>query len=139
MRDFRKSLILVVILLTAITITYASDWCGSFSIRAGRTDSDCDIESNLKTLFMYGGSFEMWYKNVVSIGPYVYFSQLHSGPLDPSIVQGTWSYPDHANYRAYIAGLDLKARIRPDWKYINVYFPDQFISRIAPYVDGGAG
>lgn len=91
---------------------------------------------------MFGASYELWYKDVLSIGPYVYFSQLQSGPLKYSLADDAeypWVYPDHANFKTYIAGLDLKARFRPKWDWINIRFPGKFIDRIAPYADGGAG
>jgi len=125
-------------MLSLVSLAFAvNDWCGTFSVRGGRTDPSCDIESPGKTLFMFGTSFELWYKDIISIGPYVYFSQLHGGPLGAS--GDLWSYPDYANFRTYITGADLKARFRPQWNWINVQFPGHFISRIAPYIDGGAG
>ena len=139
MRGFSKTIIFVVLMLFAIGISYASDWYGSFTVRGGRTDPECDIESEWKTFWMFGASYEFWYKDIVSIGPYVYFSRLQGGPLSPSISGGTWSYPDNSNFKSYIAGADVKARFRPNWKWINLRFPDKFINRVAPYVDGGAG
>lgn len=133
MKEFHKLVVILAFLLFMVTSLLASDWCGSFTVRGGRTDPECDIESPWKTLFMFGASYEMWYKEVLSIGPYVYFSQLHSGPLDES------NWDEDPNFRTYIAGLDVKARFRPNWKWSNIWFPDHFISRIAPYVDGGAG
>ncbi len=139
MTDFRRSSLFIVLLLLIVSAGYAADWCGTVSVRGGRCDPECDIESPYKSLFMFGGSFEMWYKDLISIGPYMYYSQLHSGPLGASVYSGSWNYPEYANFRTYIAGLDLKARVRPKWDPINIRFPGHFIDRIAPYVDGGVG
>jgi len=130
-------LIIMLLAITSFALAASGDWCGTFSIRGGRTDPSCDIESPGKTLFMFGTSFELWYKDFISVGPYVYFSQLHSGPVNES----HWDENDITtqNFRTYIAGLDVKARIRPKVDWMNILFPGKFIDRIAPYIDGGAG
>lgn len=132
-------LIIMLLAIASFALAASGDWCGTFSIRGGRTDPSCDIESPGKTLFMFGTSFDLWYKDIVSIGPSVFFTQLHSGPIGASLYSGTWEYPEYANFRAYIAAVDLKARFRPKWDWINIQFPDHFIDRIAPYIEGGAG
>lgn len=133
MKDFQKPFLIILMLAFLGTAFAMSDWCGTFSIRGGRTDPSCDIESPGKTLFMFGTSFELWYKDFISIGPYVYFSQLHSGPVSET------NWDENPNFRTYIAGLDVKARIRPKVDWMNIRFPGHFIDRIAPYIDGGAG
>jgi outer membrane protein OmpA-like peptidoglycan-associated protein len=132
MKSLQRTIGLILILLAiASACLAADDFNRTMTIRVGRTDSECDIESPGKTLFMFGGSYELWYKEVVSVGPYVYFSQLHGGPHDHTAAD--------PNFRSYVAGLDLKARFRPKWDWINVRMPGFFISRIAPYVNGGFG
>ncbi len=138
MKYYQKPIIILLLMFVMISVCYAaSDWNRSATVMIGRCDPQCDIESPGKSLFMFGGSYEFWYKDIVSIGPYVYFSQLHSGPIDET----NWVDDDIStrNFRSYIAGLDIKARFRPDWDWINVRMPGYFISRIAPYVNAGVG
>lgn len=138
MKDYQKPIIIILLMFVMISVCYAaSDWSRSATVRVGRCDSECDIESPGKSLFMFGGSYEFWYNDIVSIGPYLYFSQLHSGPINET----NWDDDDIStrNFRSYIAGLDVKVRFRPNWDWINVRMPGYFISRIAPYINAGVG
>jgi outer membrane protein OmpA-like peptidoglycan-associated protein len=138
----RLRLLLVILLLAGITAKChaSSDWYNTISVRLGRTGADCDVESTEKSLAMFGGQYEIWYNNLFSIGPYFYLSQLHGG-------KRSWDYtvnPDQTDpilrgFRAYVAGLDIKLKFRPHWDWSNIMLPDHSISRIAPYVNAGAG
>ncbi len=131
MRDFRKSITLVVLLLVFITTGFSIT--NTFSVRGGRTVSDTDIPSGQRSLFMFGGSYEAWFTDYASLGGYAYFSQLNGGPYDGG------NPPKPPNFRTYIAGGDIMVRIRPTWKYCNAYFSHGMIRRIAPYVHTGFG
>lgn len=137
MLSIRKPLFITLLLIVLSVSLLASDWSRTASVRFGRCEADADIKSPGKSLFMFGGSYEFWYKDVVSVGPYVYFSQLHAGPMNET----HWVDNDIStrNFRTYIAGLDVKLRFRPNWRWINLWYPDHFISRVAPYVYAGGG
>jgi hypothetical protein len=82
MKEHLKPCILILVFLALTALGYAAgDWNRTVTVKYGRTDPDCDVESPGKSLAMFGGQYEFWYDNLFSIGPYVYFSQLHSGPL----------------------------------------------------------
>lgn len=133
MRENRKSIALVILLFVFITTAFSITH--TFSVKGGRTMSQCDIPSERRSLFMFGGSYEAWFTDYASLGVYPYFSQLNGGPYQyPANVPA-----DEKNFRAYIAGADLLLRIRPTWKYCNLYFETGLVKRIAPYVHVGFG
>lgn len=133
MRDIQRSIALVIILLSFITIGFSITH--TFTIKGGRTVADCDYPTAGRSLFMFGGSYEAWFTDYVSLGVYPYFSQLNGGPYNGG------NPPLDPNFRTYIAGADLLVRLRPTWKYCNLYFDNKyvFVSRIAPYVNVGFG
>jgi outer membrane protein OmpA-like peptidoglycan-associated protein len=124
MRKMMKSLLLVAMFMAIVSFGFSV--VSTLSLRGGISYPLADINGEGQYKPMFGVSYEVWYKNMLSLGISPYITELQAS--------------EHgAKFESDIAGGDLALKFRPYWKGTNIVIKDGAINRIAPFITAGAG
>lgn len=123
MKQALRSILLVGVLITIISTTFALDSTLTFKVGTALSKTDINIE---ETNHLMGGlSFEVWLKDYLSLGLSPYFATLE---------EESTAY----QYKTKLIGGDLQMRFRPTQK-IAYRSETGFFSHIGPFVNAGVG
>lgn len=108
-----KTVLFCILFLMVFTQVFAV--AGTWSIRGGISQSQTDINDEVKLKGMLGISYELWLARWLSFGVHPYLTEVQAGK------------ENEANFKSTLAGGDLLLRLRPNWK------------SVAPYLLAGGG
>ena len=119
-----RTIVLATILLSMATVGFSV--VSTLSLKGGTAYPLTDINGDAQYKPMLGMSYEMWYKNMLSLGISPYLSKLEATE-------------NGGKFTSNIVGADMMLKLRPNCKMANLYFKDAAVKRIAPFINAGVG